>query len=120
MPIKATTVLLRLALALQLLPHFAFDLHTCSPKVMACCNPLGEATTNMTATEDVDKVVSTAEITQTTGENLVTSDAEGCFSSMDAAEGSLDEGGSDDENSRTCYFSSSTITIGKIKEMMEK
>jgi hypothetical protein len=74
----------------------------------------------MTEAEDVDKVASTAEVTQTTDENPIASDAEGCLSSLDAAEGSLDEGGSNDENSQTYYFGSSTITVGKIKEMMEK
>jgi hypothetical protein len=54
---------LALALTLQLLPHFTFDLHTCSPKFMARCSPLGKPTTNMTEAEDVDKEASTAEAT---------------------------------------------------------
>jgi hypothetical protein len=112
-------ILLHCALALQLLPHFTFDLHTCSSKVMARCIPLSETVANMTEVEDVDKVVSAAEIMQTASENPITSDAEGCLSSPDVAEDSRDEGGSNDENSRTYYFGSSTVTVGKIKEMME-
>jgi hypothetical protein len=52
-------------------------------------------------------------------ENHVTSDGEKPLASPDV-EDSLSEGGSDNENSRTYYFRSSTITIGKIKEMVEK
>jgi hypothetical protein len=40
--------------------------------------------------------------------------------SPDAADDSLGEGASDDENSRTYYFGPLTITVGKIKEMVEK
>jgi hypothetical protein len=68
---------------------------------MAHCSPLGEATANMTKAEDVGKVASTAEATQTSGENHVAFDTEGHLSSPDVAEGSLDERGSDDENSWT-------------------
>jgi hypothetical protein len=113
-------VLLQLALSLHLLSHFTFDLHTCFPKVMVHCSPLGKATANMTEAEDVDKIASTAEVTQIASENHVAFDAEGRLSSPDVAEGSLDEGGCNDENSRTYYFDSSIVTIGKIKEMMEK
>jgi hypothetical protein len=35
-------------------------------------------------------------------------------------EDALSEGGFDGENSRTYYFGSSTITVDKIKEMVEK
>jgi hypothetical protein len=87
---------------------------------MARCSPLGEATTNMTEAKDVGRVAGTAEVMQTAGENNVTSNAEGQLSSPDAAQGSLDKGVSDDENSHTCYFYSSTVTVGKIKEMIEK
>jgi hypothetical protein len=58
-----STVLLGLALTLQLLLHFTFDLHTCSLKVMARCSPLVEATTNMTEVEDVGRVAGLAEVT---------------------------------------------------------
>jgi hypothetical protein len=40
--------------------------------------------------------------------------------SPDAADDSLGEGASDDENSRTYYFGPLSITVGKIKEMVEK
>jgi hypothetical protein len=74
----------------------------------------------MTKVKGADKVASTAGVTQMAGENFVVSDAEGRLLSSEAAKGSLDEGGSDDENSWTYYFSSSTVTVVKIKEMMEK
>jgi hypothetical protein len=114
-----STILLQHALALQLLPHFAFNLHACSPKVMARCRPLSEVAANMTGAEDVDKLVSAAKIVHTTGENPTASDTEGCLLSPDAAEDSLGKGGFDDENSRTYYFGSSTATVGKMKDMME-
>jgi PKD repeat protein len=115
-----SAVLLQLAVALQLLPHFTFDLHTCFPKVMARCILFSEAAANMTEAEDVDKVASTAEVTQTASENPIASDAEGRLSSPDAAEGSQGKGSSDDEKSWTYYFGSSIVTANKIKEMMEK
>jgi hypothetical protein len=75
---------------------------------MARCSPLGETTANMTKAGDMDNVESTAEVTQIAGENPIASDTKGRISSPNAVEGSLDEGGSDDENSRTYYFGSST------------
>jgi hypothetical protein len=70
--------------------------------------------------EKMDKVASAAEIARTVSENSTASDGEGCLLSPDAADDSLGEGASDDENSWTYYFGSSTITVGKIKEMVEK
>jgi hypothetical protein len=52
-------------------------------------------------------------------ENPTTSNCEKRLASL-VAEDTLSEGGSDNENSWTYYFWSSTITVNKIKEMIEK
>jgi hypothetical protein len=52
-------------------------------------------------------------------ENHAASNVERCRAGPDSDD-TLSEGGSGNENSRTCYFGSSTITVGKIKEMVEK
>jgi hypothetical protein len=88
---------------------------------MASCSPLSEvATANATEVENVDRVVGMAKIVWIVSEKPATSDGEGHNSSLDAAGDSLGEGASNDENSRTYYFGSSTIAVGKIKEMVEK
>jgi hypothetical protein len=88
---------------------------------MARCSPLGEvAAANTTEVENVDMVESAVEIARTVSENPATSDGEGHLSSPDAADDSLGEGASDDENSQPYYFVLSTITVGKIKKMVEK
>jgi hypothetical protein len=86
---------------------------------MVCFSPLSEDAANTTEVENVDKVASAVEVAQIVGENHVASDGEGCLLSPDVADDSLDEGCSDDENSQS-YFGSLTITVGKIKEMVEK
>jgi hypothetical protein len=48
------------------------------------------------------------------------SDGKGHSLSARRTDDSTDGGASDDENSRTYYFGASTITLGKIKEMVEK
>jgi hypothetical protein len=88
---------------------------------MARCIPLSEvATTNATKVEKVDRVADAAEVVRTVGERPGASDGGGHGSSPDAGGNSLGEGASDNENSQTYYFGSSTITIGKIVEMVEK
>jgi hypothetical protein len=87
---------------------------------MALCSPLSEAAANAVEVENVDKVAGVAVVTWTAGQNVATSNGEGRLLSLDAADDSLDEGGSDDENSQTYYFRSSTIIVSKIKEMVEK
>jgi hypothetical protein len=87
---------------------------------MAHCNPLGEATTRAVEVENIDRVVVMTDIEWTISENPAASDGEERLLSPGTADDSLGEGGSNDENSRTYYFGSSTITIGKIKEMVEK
>jgi hypothetical protein len=100
---------------------FTFDNLICSLEVMAHCSPLSEvAVANVAEVENVDRVPDAAEMVQMVGERTRNSDGGGHASSPDVGDDSLGEGASDDENSRTYYFGSSTITVGKIKEMIEK
>jgi hypothetical protein len=88
---------------------------------MARCSHLSEVVAaNATEVEDMDKVASVARIAWIVGEILAASDGEGRLLSPDAANDFLSNGASDDENSWTYYFRSSTITIAKINEMVEK
>jgi hypothetical protein len=86
---------------------------------MACCSSLGEAVANATEVENMDKAVIVTEVERVLGENPSASNDEKRLASPDA-EDSLSKGGSDNKNSRTYYFVSLTITIGKIKELVEK
>jgi hypothetical protein len=86
---------------------------------MAHCSPLDEATIGMAEAENMDEVVVLAELEHAFRENHVASNVEWRPASPDA-EDTLSEGGSCNENSQTYYFKSSTITVGKIKEMVEK
>jgi hypothetical protein len=86
---------------------------------MARCSPLGEAAANMMEVEDIDEALVTAELEHAFGENPAASIGEKCLVSSDA-EDTLSEGGLGNDNSWTYYFGSSTITISKIKEMVEK
>jgi hypothetical protein len=67
----------------------------------------------------MDEAVVAVELEHAFGENPAASDGETCLASLDA-EDTLSEGGSNNENLRTYYFGQSTITISKIKEMVEK
>jgi hypothetical protein len=88
---------------------------------MARCSPLSDvAAANATEVENVDRVADATEIVRTVGEKPAASDGEGHVSSPDAAGDSLGEGASDDENLHAYYFGSSTIIVGKIKEMVER
>jgi hypothetical protein len=80
---------------------------------MACCSPLGEAAASVAGAENVDKATIVAELERAFGENPATCDGERRPTGPDARD-SLGEGGSGGENSQTCYFRSSTITVGKI------
>jgi hypothetical protein len=80
---------------------------------MARCSPLGNVVAGMT------KVVVVAELEHVLRDNPAASSGEKCPTSP-GVEGTLSKGGSDNENSRTYYFGSSTITIDKIKETVEK
>jgi hypothetical protein len=100
--------------ALALLLCLAFDNLGCSR-----CSPLDEAAAGMREVENMDEAVVVAELERAFGENPTASDGERCLVSPDA-QYTFSEGGSGNENSRTHYFGSSTITVGKIKEMVEK
>jgi hypothetical protein len=73
----------------------------------------------MTEVENIDEAVVAAELEPAFEENPAASNGEKHLVSPDT-EDTLSEGGLDNENSRTYYFGSLTITIGKIKEMVEK
>jgi hypothetical protein len=107
--------------ALAPLSSFAFDDLICSIEVMAHCSLLGEvATANTTEVDDMGRVADAAKMVQTVGERPKASNGGGHISSLDLGDNSFGEGASGDENSWTYYFRSSTITVGKIKEMVEK
>jgi hypothetical protein len=65
---------------------------------------------------------SVVEVARTIGADKVptASDDEKCLLSPGGTDNSLGEGASDDENSWTYNFRTSTITIGRMKEMVEK
>jgi hypothetical protein len=86
---------------------------------MARCSPLGEAAANAMKVENIDKAAVVAQLERAFGEHSAASDGEKHRVSPDA-EDTLSEGVSDDANLKTYYFGSSTITIGKIKEMEER
>jgi hypothetical protein len=91
----------------------------CLLKVMARCSLLAEAVVGAAEVENMDEAVVAAELERAFGEDCATSDGEKGLASP-ATEETLSEGGSDGENSRMYYFGSSTITMGKVKEMVEK
>jgi hypothetical protein len=86
---------------------------------MAHCSPLGEAAATAVEVENIDKAAVAAELERAFGENPAASDGEKCLASPDVGD-TLSEGVSDNENSWTYYFGSSTITVGKSKEIEEK
>jgi hypothetical protein len=86
---------------------------------MAHCSPLGEAAANATEVENIDEGAVAAELAHAFEEDHAASDGEKCRASP-GVEDTLNEGVSDDANSKMYYFGSSTITVGKIKEMEEK
>jgi hypothetical protein len=104
------------ALTLALLP---FDNFCCFAEVMARYNPLDEVVAGMAEVENMDETVVAAELEHAFKGNPVASNVEQRPVGSDV-EDTLSEGGSGNENSRTYYFGSSTITVGKIKEMVEK
>jgi hypothetical protein len=72
--------------------------------------------------ENLDSVENTLEMAQTVGGGEVptTSDDERRLSSLGRTNDSLDRGASNDQNSWTYNFEASTITLGRIKEMVGK
>jgi hypothetical protein len=87
---------------------------------MARCSPLGVvAVANTAEVKNLDVADDLVEVARAIADELPgASDVEGPALSS----GGVDTfaGASDDENSRTYYFGSSTITQGRIKEMVEK
>jgi hypothetical protein len=108
--------MLTLVLYYRVLP---FDDLGCFAEVLARCNPLDKVVAGMAEVENMDQVVVAAELEHAFGENTAASNVVGHPMSPDA-EDTLSDGGSGNENSRTYYFGSSTITVSKIKEMVEK
>jgi hypothetical protein len=86
---------------------------------MAHCCPLVEVAASAVGVENMDEAVVAAKLAHAFWENLPASNGEKCLASPDA-EDTLSEGGSNSGNSRTYYFGPSTITVDKIKEMVEK
>jgi hypothetical protein len=100
--------------------HLAFDNLGRFLKVMSRYGPIGEiAAINTTEVENLDMVDNPLGMFWVIGGELSgASDGKGPALSAGGAEISI--GASDDGNSRTYYFGPSTITRGKIKEMVEK
>jgi hypothetical protein len=86
---------------------------------MSRCSPLGEAVAITAEVENMEEITVLAELECMFGENPAASDGEGYAASLNA-EDDLDKGASDNVKLRPCYFGSSTITVGKIKEMEER
>jgi hypothetical protein len=107
---------------LTLLLYFCillFNDFCCFVEVMARCSPLDKAAAGMAEVENIDEAVAVAELEHAGEENPAASNVEWRLAGSDG-ENIPSEGGSGNENSRTYYFGSSTITVGKIKGMVEK
>jgi hypothetical protein len=85
-------------------------------KVMARYSPLDEAMVGMMEVGNMDEAVVATELERALKQNPTVTDGERRPTSPDTDD-ILSEGGSGSENSWTYYFESSTITVGKIKEM---
>jgi hypothetical protein len=86
---------------------------------MAHCSPLGGAFVAMVEIENMDEAAIAAELERAFGENPATYDSAKRVTSLDDVD-IPSEGAPDNEELHTYYFKSSTITVGKIKEMEEK
>jgi hypothetical protein len=86
---------------------------------MPHCSSLGEAAAVAAEVENVEEITVSTELERPFGENPAASDGER-YAASPNAEDDLGEGASDNEKLQTCYFGSSTITVGKIKEMEER
>jgi hypothetical protein len=90
---------------------------------MARCSPLSEVVAaNAAEVENQDMVESNAEVAWTIGAGEVSaaSDDEKHLSCPGGTDNSLGRGASDNENTQTYNFGTTTITLGRIKEMVEK
>jgi hypothetical protein len=77
---------------------------------MSHYSPLGEAATAAVGVENMEEI--TVSVEGASNDDR--------YVAIPNAEDDLDEGASENVKLRTCYFGSSTITIGKIKEVEEK
>jgi hypothetical protein len=92
-------------------------------KIIACYIPLSEVSaTNVAEAENLDEAEKEAEVVRMVGgdEVLSASKDEGHVSSVDGPDNYVGGDASDNENLWTYIFGASTITIGRIKEMVEK
>jgi hypothetical protein len=95
--------------------HFTVSDSIYSVKVMARCSPLNEvAAANIAEVETLEGVEGAAEVAHTVGDEIPV--ASGVGRTYDSRDG----GASDNENSWTYHFGASTITLGRIKEMVER
>jgi hypothetical protein len=86
---------------------------------MSHYSPLGEAAVAAVEVENMEEIMILAELEHTFRENPTASNGER-YAMSPIAEGDVDKGASNNAKLRTCYFRSSTIMVGKIKEMEEK
>jgi hypothetical protein len=86
---------------------------------MSRYSPLGKAATTAAEVDNMEEITVSTELEHAFGENPIAFNGERCAASP-TAEDNLDEGASDKVKLRMCYFRSSTIMVGKIKEMEEK
>jgi hypothetical protein len=85
---------------------------------MSHCSSLGEIAAAAAEAENVEEIIVLVESERMFGENHAASDGER-YAVSPNAEDDLGEGASDNAKLWTCYFGSSTITVGKFKEMEE-
>jgi hypothetical protein len=86
---------------------------------MSRCSPLSKAAATAAEVDNMEEITVSMELERAFRENPAAFDGERCDASP-TAEDDLDEGASDKVKLQACYFGSSTITVGKIKEMEEK
>jgi hypothetical protein len=86
---------------------------------MSHCSPLDEVAAAAAGVENMEETTVSAELESSFGENPTACDGKRYVVSLNAVD-DLTEGASDNAKLRTCYFRSSTITVGKIKEMKKK
>jgi hypothetical protein len=102
---------------------FALDSFTRSIEMMARCSPLREvAAANVVEAKDMGEVGIMTKVVPTVGgdEMHVASSDEGHVSSVGGTDDSVDEKASNNKNKWTNNFGASTISLGHIKEMVEK
>jgi hypothetical protein len=86
---------------------------------MSHYSPLDEVDAAAAGVENMEETTVSAELESSFGENPIACDGKRYAASLNAVD-DLTKGASDNAKLRTCYFRSSTITVGKIKEMKEK